>query len=204
MRPGLRSAFSRARRPVVLNRRSIGQPITDASGRTMYLAESATPTNIRIAPNAIAPSLAEAGPEPNRPWAASRPPTRIETTVSTAAMRRARFEGRGATPDIAVTGSARVARTAGTSDEITVTPIPTPSAIAIVRGASTRSERGMPKPAASKSELRSFEKPMPTAIPSTEARTPISRASPVTAARICLLVVPGPGAGRTPSSAARP
>ncbi len=104
----------------------------------------------------------------------------MQSPATTAEMRRARMLGRPGVPDMATMGEMRVARTAGTSEAIMVTPMPTISAIAIVRGANTKPVRGMPKPTASKSELRSLENPIPARIPRPEAITPIASASVTT------------------------
>ena len=76
VRPGLRIAFSRASRPGVWNARSIGQPTSAATGRTMWRAVSAMPTKTSTAPPAIEAMRAVAGPSPNRPESSSAsPPT---------------------------------------------------------------------------------------------------------------------------------
>ena len=46
VRPGWRTVFSRAMRPVMPRKRSNGRPTTDASGRTRYGLTNATPRNV--------------------------------------------------------------------------------------------------------------------------------------------------------------
>src|SRR3954452_10341467 len=98
----------------------------------------------------MATSLAEAGPEANRPWAASASPPRPQRAVITAERRRLRFDGAGGAPDIAATGGTRVARRPGTRAATRVTPMPTTREITIVRVSITRPLLGIPKPTASK------------------------------------------------------
>jgi len=50
VRPGLRTAFSRARRPVSPRSRSSGQPMNDASGRTSRGLNIDTPNSVATAP----------------------------------------------------------------------------------------------------------------------------------------------------------
>ena len=68
VRPGLRTAFSRARRPVRPLRRSSGQPITDASGRTRRGLNMDTPNSVATAPPPTRAAAAlESVIEPSRP-----------------------------------------------------------------------------------------------------------------------------------------
>ena len=71
-----------------------------------------------------------------------------------------------------------------------MTPMPTISAMAIVRGASTSPVRGIPKPTASKSAFRTLAKPIPARIPSPDARAPIASASLTTTPSTCRRVAP--------------
>ena len=189
VRAGLRVAFSRASSPVTRPRRCSGQPAIAASGRTTKRALSATPTKTSIVPAPIVPRRLVAVPGPSMPWASSTMPSTL-----TAGGAAAQAGGRGArsevTPRIAATGETRVARIAGISAESSVTPMPTPSEAAIVRGARFISPRGMPKPAASNSAPSPRANPSPSARPAAEARAAISSASATTARRICPRVEP--------------
>ena len=58
VRPGWRTLFSRARRPVMPVARSIGRPMREASGRTSRGLTSATPRNVAAAPAPVKLSAA--------------------------------------------------------------------------------------------------------------------------------------------------
>ena len=76
VRAGLRSAFSRASRPVSPRRRSTGQPATEASGRTSRGLTSETPSSTATAPPPIRPAAApESSMPPKRPMQVTAIPT---------------------------------------------------------------------------------------------------------------------------------
>ena len=58
VRPGLRTAFSRARRPVMPRSFSSGQPATEASGRTSRGLNIDTPNSVATAPPPTRPAAA--------------------------------------------------------------------------------------------------------------------------------------------------
>ena len=138
VRPGLRTAFSRASRPVDAAQRSIGQPITDAIGGTSRELSSATPTKTRIAPTAIRPSTAPAPlAPPNRPSEQSATPSTVTHDRATAVARRPCRRRRRRPARSAASGGTRVARRAGTRPATTVTIVPTSSETMIVRVSTT-------------------------------------------------------------------
>ena len=68
VRPGLRMAFSRARRPVSPVSRSSGRPTTEASGRTSWEDSMPTPRNTTTAPAPRSPATEPPDPTlPNSP-----------------------------------------------------------------------------------------------------------------------------------------
>ena len=84
VRPGWRTVFSRAMRPVTPRKRSNGAPTTSAIGPTRRGLRNATPRKVRTAPRPISDSAALGLSEANSPSAMiARPPT-----VSTERQRR--------------------------------------------------------------------------------------------------------------------
>ena len=134
VRPGLRTAFSRARRPVMPLSFSSGQPQIEASGRTSRGLNIETPKSVATAPppTSAAAALASSVP-PKRPAHVIPMPARKRSTAKAVKMRpRVRLSGSSASSSAAI-GVTRVARSAGTSAEASVTRIPTASATTIVR-----------------------------------------------------------------------
>ena len=77
VRPGLRTVFSRASRPVRPRRRSSGQPVTEASGLTSRGLNSDTPNSVAAAPPPTSAAAVLDSAPPNSPSAVSpSPPTR--------------------------------------------------------------------------------------------------------------------------------
>ena len=166
------------------------RPADDGGERPHDVAgHRATPMNTSSDPAPIAVGAA-AAPPPSRPCSSRAIPS--APTSPTAAWRR-RLGGVASAPASsrnAATGATRVARTAGTSAASSVTPMPTPSPIAMVRGASSMAPRGMPIPAASNSAPSRRLEPRPVSSPATDARTPRSSASAATPARTWPRVAP--------------
>jgi hypothetical protein len=88
VRPGLRIAFSRASRPGSANRRSSGQPMAPARGRTNQRALRATPTNSSTTPPAIIDSRLAAGPAANKPATSIATPSTATMAATNGAQRR--------------------------------------------------------------------------------------------------------------------
>ena len=114
VRPGWRTEFSRASRPVMPVARSIGRPMTFASGRTSRGESSATPMKVSAAPppmNEIA-ALSDFR-LPKSPTHMSPTPI-ASSSPAPMAIRRPRPRCIGTTPSrSASTGGTRVARIAG-------------------------------------------------------------------------------------------
>ena len=163
----------------------------------------ATATNTSTAPNAMVPSLMTVPPGPYMPPAISRPP-RIATTTASAGMNRAKRDGGSTAPSCsAAIGGTRVARVAGITAESTVTTMPTARAMTTVRGCSTRPLRGMSKPAAWNTWLTPAATPSPAKSPITEARTPMTSASPVMLQSTCARDAPSARSIANSAAAAR-
>ena len=106
-------------------------------------------------------------------------------------MNRAKRDGGRTAPSCrAAIGGTRVARCAGITAESTVTTMPTARAMTTVRGCITRPLRGMSKPAAWKTWLTPAATPSPAKSPSTEARMPMTSASPVMLQSTCAREAP--------------
>ena len=204
VRPGLRIAFSRASRPGTANRRSIGRPITEATGRTNQRADSATPMNTSTAPPAIAPIRAVAGPEPNSPASSAASPARHTTPAIHGAQRRRRRDG-GSAPG--QRGHGRHARGAQRGDERGEQRHADADDAGRRRSCASRAPgalRGIPKPAASNSAPMAAAKPSPAAMPSTDATAPMSSASPADGGdELPARSRPASAAARTPARAGR-
>ena len=147
VRPGLRTVFSRASRPVRPRTRSSGQPATEASGLTSRGLNSETPNRVAAAPPPTSRAAVLDSAPPKRPSAVRASPPTPSTTATAVTIRpRRRLSGSSASRSAAI-GDTRVARSAGLSAENSVTRIPTSSATTIVRAAITVPVlgRSMPK-----------------------------------------------------------
>ena len=119
------------------------------------------------------------------PAAGASSPSRLTAAATYGVRRRPRgCAAVSASACSADTGGTRVARTAGTIAASSVTPMPTPSEMTIVRPASTSPLEGRSS-AASKSAPSSAAIPSPANRPSTDAATPMASASTATAVRTC-------------------
>ena len=186
VRPGLRMAFSRARRPVMPRRRSIGRPVTEASGRTSRGEKSDTPNRISTAPPPRSPAAEpESSIPPNSPTssiARPRAPSTIATIVGSRPILRCSASSDSSSAAI---GVMRVARSAGARAASSVTTTPTSSETTIVRGATTVPVLGRSMPTALKSSLIRKAKATPPAMPVTAPSRPKTSASNPTERRIC-------------------
>ena len=150
----------------------------------------ATAMNTRTAPRPIPASRLDASPEPNTPLAMSaRPP--IPSRPAIHGVKRAKRPGGSTAPSCsAAIGGTRVARRAGARLASSVIAMPTPIATMTVRGFSGRPASGRPKPIASNRAFRALSIRKPHSRPTSEARKPITSASPSTLRSTCRLVAP--------------
>ena len=147
-------------------------------GRTSAALRT-TPTNSSTTP----PAIITAGwpPAQRRTKSATSIATpSIATMAATRGAERAR-EPCSSCPCSAAIGETRVARRAGASAAIRVTPIPTPRDRATVPGFSPAAAVGSPRPIASNIDARAFANASPSKRPSNDAATPITSASVATA-----------------------
>ena len=77
-------------------------------------------------------------------------------------------------------GATCVARRAGIRPASTVRPVPATKGTRIVRASIGRPDSGNAMPTALKSELRPTARPIPAAIPTSDAKTPVTNASSTT------------------------
>ena len=178
VRPGLRTEFSRARRPDTPRKRSSGRPTIEAIGRTSRGLSSATPMKMATAPT---PTHASPGlSAPNTPRSISAIPTPVRTKA-TAVRTRWLFSVSSTAPSRRpVTGGTRVTRRAGISDASTVSSVPSTSDRMIVRAAITVPSLGRSISSAWNSALMAGAKPIPSTRPSAEASRPSTNASRIT------------------------
>jgi hypothetical protein len=179
VRPGLRVAFSRARRPGMPPKRCRGAPTTLAIGGTSCGVSSAVARKMAAAPRPSRLALEPSEPAPSRPAATAPTPTTSRNVANASRMRPARFVG-PATSRMAAIGGTRVARSAGTTLATTVTPIPTSSATTIVRAAMTVEPVGRSNPIALNSAMIAGATSRPPARPSNAAIVPTTSASRTT------------------------
>src|SRR3954462_13426891 len=180
VRPGWRIVFSRARRPVMPRVRSNGFPAIDASGRTRDGLTSAQPRNGARAPPPTKLSDAFEENEPNSPAAMRATPTRPSTAPAIVTLRDGPRDVGTAPSCSASMGDTRVARSAGASDERTVTTVPTTSETMIVRDAITLPLLGRSTPIARNSARRPPATPTPSSRPATDPSRPIVKPSVIT------------------------
>ena len=191
VRPGLRTAFSRARRPVMPRSRSSGQPATDASGRTSRGLNMDTPSSVATAPPPTSPAaVPEESKLANRPAHAMPIPISVSSAAKAANTRpRVRLSGSSASRSAAI-GETRVARSAGTSAAASVTTIPTTSATITVRASTTVPVFGRSIPKLSKTALRPLANPSPATTPRAEPSAPMIVASSSIPVSTCPRVAP--------------
>src|SRR3954453_10907405 len=168
VRPGWRTVFSRARRPVMPRVASNGRPTSDASGRTRYGLTNATPRKVASAPPPTKLSAALDDSEANRPTHMSATPTRPSRAPANVTLRDGPRVVGAAPSRSASTGGTRVARSAGASDDSTVTTVPTTSDTMIVRDRITLPLDGRSTPTALNSARRPPATAMPSASPATD------------------------------------
>ncbi len=178
VRPGLRTAFSRARRPDTPRKRSTGLPTTDAMGLTIRGLSRATPMNTATAPIPTHASPGESAPK--TPSSISRRPTAVMTTAMAPRRRWLRWVSSTAPSRRPVTGGTRVTLSAGISEASTVSTVPSTSARMIVRAAITVPSLGRSISSALNSALMAGANPMPASSPSSDAPIPITNASSTT------------------------
>ena len=179
VRPGWRTLFSRASRPVT-PRRANGAPMTEASGRTSRGLSPATARNVRPAPPPKSPSFALGEPLPNRPRHISATPA-ASMMVAMIVSRRDKRPTVGTAPSrSASTGGTRVARSAGEMDEMTVTIVPTTSATTIVRVSITIPFEGSSTPTPLNSALSPWAVRIPRPNPTADPTIPRTKPSPIT------------------------
>ena len=185
VRPGWRTVFSRAKRPVTPKMRSIGRPTTEAIGATSLGESSATPRNVNAAPMPRSSSAVESPSPANRPTAMPARPSAVSSTDSGNASRDERLSGRATPSRSAATGGTRVARRAGARVETSVTRTPTSIDTQIVRPAITMPEEGSSKPTLLKSAFRPAATPIPSTSPAALPRTPSTAPSASTERSTC-------------------
>ena len=175
VRPGWRTEFSRASWPVMPVARSIGRPMTFASGRTSRGESSATPRKVSAAPppmNEIA-ALSDFR-LPKSPTHMSPTPI-ASSTPAPMAIRRPRPRCIGTTPSRrASTGGTRMARIAGAMLATRLTTVPTRIVTITVRLSMTTPLLGRSAPKALNSVRRSAAVPMPSRKPTTPPTKPSS------------------------------
>ena len=133
VRPGWRTLFSRARRPVIPKARSIGAPTTEAIGLTSRGLSSATPMNTAAAPLKTSVRAPLASLTRKRPAASEPAPASVSSAASGASSRDGRPCVTTAPSRSAITGATRIARSAGARHDSSVTTVPTTSETTIVR-----------------------------------------------------------------------
>jgi hypothetical protein len=184
VRPGLRTAFSRARRPVIPLSFSSGQPDSEASGRTSRGLNIDTPSSVATAPPPTEPAAALDSSPPNRPTQVSAtPPSTSNTATAAKTLPRRWLSGSSASSSAAI-GDTRVARSAGESAAASVTTMPTTSAITIVRVAITVPVFGRSIPKLLNIAFRPPAKPIPASTPATDPSAPMMVASSTIPRRI--------------------
>ena len=140
VRPGLRTAFSRARRPGTPRSRSSGRPTRDAIGGTSSGLSMAAPRKTAPAPTPIQ--------RPSGVSVAARPRmiAAIPSTASAIPITTRRREPVGVSSTApsrsAAIGGTRVARIAGAIAATTVITVPTAIATMTVRDSITRPDAG--------------------------------------------------------------
>ena len=185
VRPGWRTEFSRASWPVMPVARSIGRPMTFASGRTSRGESSATPMKVSAAPppmNEIA-ALSDFR-LPKSPTHMSPTPI-ASSSPAPMAIRRPRPRCIGTTPSRrASTGGTRMARIAGAMLATRLTTVPTRIVTITVRLSMTTPLLGRSAPNALNSARRSAAVPMPSRKPTTPPTKPSVSPSLTTARQI--------------------
>ena len=188
VRPGLRTAFSRANRPGTPLSRSSGRPTSDASGATRRGLNRATPMNMPAAPTPIQASPGER--TPNSPSSIAATPSATSTTAAALRRRRSRGVATTAPSRRPVTGGTRVARSAGSMAATTVSTVPSTSPRITVRGVTTVPVAGRSISIASNSALITRAKPIPASTPTADASSPVTNASVTTEPRIWRRLAP--------------
>ncbi len=191
VRPGLRTVFSRASRPVRPRSFSSGQPQSEASGRTSRGLNIETPKSVATAPPPTsAAAVFASSVAPNSPAQVMPMPIANSSSANAVKIRpRVRLSGSSASRSAAI-GDTRVARTAGTSAEASVTPTPTTSATTIVRVSITVPVFGRSIPKLLKIPFRAAAKPIPAGTPSPAPRMPRKSASRIVPPRIWRRLAP--------------
>ena len=186
VRCGWRIAFSRASTPVRPWKRAIGAPSTRAKGRTSSGARNANANIISTAPRPIseAAALLESSP-PNRPMNSTARPaaaSRPEPTIRIVPMC---FRPGVTASRMAVTGSTRVARSAGTKPETIVATSPMARPMITVIGETTMPVVPRSIPAARIRAASAGATTSPASTPRIEASRPIANVSISTEFRTC-------------------
>ena len=182
VRRGLRVALPRASTPVTPNA-SAGRPIASASGRANVASIRMTPKNTISAPTATSQiSLTTLGALRVfvRPYASTGSPRAMNASPNAARTLNG-FGAGGGTSSIAAIGGMRAARTAGMTEEPTVTTSPTPMATTTVRASSTVGPSGTLKPKAPSSASRPSAARRPSPTPITDDTRPTTADSARTA-----------------------
>jgi hypothetical protein len=191
VRPGLRTVFSRASRPVSPRSFSSGHPQIDASGRTSRGLNIETPKSVATAPppTSAAAVFASSVP-PNRPMQVIPIPIANSSNANAVKMRpRVRLSGSSASRRAAI-GDTRVARIAGTSAEASVTTTPTRSETTMVRVSITVPVLGRSIPKVLKTAFSPEAKAMPAGRPRPAPSTPRKSASKTVPPRIWRRLAP--------------
>ena len=186
VRDGLRVALSLARIPGAPPIVSAGAPSTAASGRTTREAFIETPKKSRSTPTPII----------RRRGAVASPPASVPTATSAIAAARipaavtgpyfANLDGGRTDPSrTAAIGGTRVALRAGRMLAISVTSVPTTSETITVRVARIVPARGRSIPKVTSSAFNALARARPRKRPTTDPRSPITKASTTTAHSTC-------------------
>ena len=170
VRPGWRTVFSRARRPI---RPGSGRPIAAVSGGTSLGLSTATPRKTSSAPS---PTSVTPAP-PNRPAARASAPSAPMTTPAGVTKRWPRDGGSTAPSRSAATGGTCVARMAGSRPLTSVTSVPMSSDTTIVRVSTTLPADGRSAPIALNSARRPGASARPANSPTIEPSAPMTRPS---------------------------
>ena len=192
VRPGLRIALSRARRPGIPAKRAAGHPTIRAITGTAIGTSIAAPMNRSSIPpsdDASVPATPRLPPF-NIPSASRAiPPTKriVPSTLATRAILPRCWVAPSRT---ASTGEIRVARAAGRRPAITVTMTPIRNPTASVCGEITSAVSGKLRSNAPSSARSPTASATPTATPTSEARIPIRSDSSTTARRTWERVAP--------------
>ena len=172
-------------------RRSSGQPVSEASGRTSRGLNMRDPEQRghRAAAHQAGRGVGVVDPPEQAGADRPMPPSMSSTAIAVKIRPRVLLSGSSASSSAAI-GDTRVARRAGVSAAASVTSMPTTRARITVRGSITVPVLGRSAPMLLKSALSAPATPIPATTPATEPTSPMIAASSTIPRRICPRVAP--------------